>query len=65
MTHNEQLDTMLKNIERKEAERKTKAEKTSDPHAMHKIVTKAFAKADRQRRLDEDRPRVRVKTFEC
>jgi hypothetical protein len=67
MTHHEQpdLDTMLAEIEAKEAKRKAKAEKAGDPHAMQKAIIKAFAKVDRQRRLDEDRPHVQIKTFIC
>jgi hypothetical protein len=66
MTHSEQpdLDTMLAEVKAMEAKSKARAE-AGDPHAMHKAINAVFAKVDRQRRLDEQRPNIRVKTFTC
>ena len=59
------IDTALAEIKAMEAERKAKAEKAGDPHAMHKTISAVFAKVDRQRRIDEQRPNVQIKTFKA
>lgn len=67
MTHSEQpdLDTLLAEIKAMEAERKAKAERMGDPHAMHNTVSAVFAKVDRQRRIDQQGPNVEIKVYEC
>jgi hypothetical protein len=62
------LDDRIAAILEREAEHeaaKRKAAERDDPNIMGKVITTAFAKAQRAQRLDEVRNRVEIKTFEC
>jgi hypothetical protein len=60
----ERIDAILAREAEREAARKKK-EAASDPHILQKLIAGVFAKAERQRRLDDVREHVTVKVIEC